>query len=503
MPTPTAQSGRGGIFAAVDLGSNSFHLIVVRVQGDSVQVIDRMREMVRLGAGLDPRNNLLPEARLRALDCLRRFGERLRDIPTSHVRVVGTNTLRRAHNARDFLAEAEALLHHPIEIVSGIEEARLIYLGVAHSLPASDRRRLVVDIGGGSTELILGAGFEPLELESLYMGCVGMSQRFFPNGIIDKSAWKRAELAAALELEGQETRFRKGDWNEAIGASGTAKALARIAVAEGWSDEGITPGALKKMRKACLAAGHVDRIALKGLSDERRPVFPGGLVVMSSIFSALGIEFMRASEGALREGLIYDQLGRLHSENVRSRSVAAVARRYSVDTEQAGRVRSTALSLLSQAMTGWGLEDEEWKKLLGWGAELHEMGLAIAHSHYHRHGAYVAAHADLPGFSRTQQQLLAALIRGHRRKFPVAVFGDLPAEWQEPARRLCVLLRLAVDLHRSRSPAPLPPISLQVSGSALRLEFPRDWLTAHPLTTADLEAEREALARAGFELDFA
>lgn len=489
--------------AAVDLGSNSFHMIVVRKDHGEFQVLDRMREMVQLGAGLDVRNRLSEESRARALACLERFGQRLRALPRGSVRVVGTNTLRKARGAAGFIREAERTLGHPIQVISGIEEARLIYLGVSHSLADKGGHRLVVDIGGGSTELIIGERAEPIQLESLYMGCVSMTQQYFADGPISKSALRAADVAAGLELEGIAGTFRTLGWTEAVGASGTAKSIARVVEEQGWSENGISRESLKKLRKALLDAGHAKKLSLKGLTKERAPIFAGGFVVLANTFEALGIEHMQVSEGSLREGVIYDLMGRIEHEDVRERSVHALCQRYHVDPNQAARVERTALALLQQVAADWGLEDEHHAAALGWAARLHEVGLDIAHSQFQKHGAYVVEHADLLGFSRQEQQVLAALVRGHRRKLPTAVFDALPNGLAESALRLCLVLRLAVKLHRSRTSKPLPELHLRVTENRLRLTFPDGWLASHPLTAIDLEREQDYLKSVDISAEFA
>lgn len=491
-----------GTFAAVDLGSNSFHLIVARMDHGQLQVVDRLREMVRLGGGLDAHNELSQEARERALTCLERFGQRLRALPSQSVRAVGTNTLRKARHAYDFLQAARTALGHPIEIISGIEEARLIYLGVAHSLADNGQRRLVVDIGGGSTEVIVGERFEALHLESLYMGCVSMSREFFSSGKIDKGAWAKAEIAAGIELESVTAAFNQAGWADAVGASGTARAIAKVLVGEGWSDQGITAEGLRKLRKAMLNAGHVDKLSLKGLSSERAPVFPGGVVIMKSLFEALDVESMDVADGALREGLIYDQLGRIAHEDVRERSVEAMCTRYHVDVVHAQRVRDTALDLFDQISAEWDLVDGEPRHWLEWAARLHEIGLAVAHAQFHKHGAYLVQYSDMLGFSRQEQLLLAALVRSHRRKFPLTAFNELAESLRAPAIRLAILLRIAVKLRRSRTAAALPAIDLKLTDAGICLTFPKGWLEAHPLTAADLARESQYLAATGdsFEL---
>ncbi len=488
--------------AAVDLGSNSFHLIVVRTEQDAFQVVDRMREMVQLGAGLDADNRLDKAARERALQCLERFGQRLRNLPRSRVRVVGTNTLRKARDTDDFIRKAESALGHPIEIISGIEEARLIYLGVSHSVPDPALRRLVVDIGGGSTELIIGERFEPIALESLYMGCVSMSQEYFGTGKIDKSSWRKAEVAAALEVETVVESYRELGWKQAVGASGTVRSIAKVLEAQGWSEGGITAGGLKKLRKAMLSDGDVSKLSLKELGKERAPVFPGGVVVLQSVFEVLGIEHMHVADGALREGLIYDQLGRIAHADVRERSVTALCARYNVDQQHSARVEHTAQRLFEQVAADWALQDEYYAHMLRWAARMHEIGLAIAHAQFHRHGAYIAANADLLGFSRRDQQLLSALISAHRRKISMPLFRTLPEPMSDSALRLVIILRLAVKLHRARSRLPLPEVSVSVHDTAMKVEFPSGWLAQHPLTAADLGREGDYLQGIGFRASY-
>jgi exopolyphosphatase / guanosine-5'-triphosphate,3'-diphosphate pyrophosphatase len=488
--------------AAVDLGSNSFHMIVAQRDNGELKIVDRLREPVRLAGGLDAKQRLTEEAQSRALACLERFGQRVRSLAPGAVRAVGTNTLRKARNGAGFIARAQAALGHPIEIISGVEEARIIYLGVANSLAGNGGRRLVVDIGGGSTELIVGEGFEPLHLESLYMGCVGMSRLYFPDGRIKKDGMRGAELAAALELQPVEEGFRNLGWNAVTGASGTVRAVRDVVVAAGWSESGITPESLQMLRAAMLDSGDVASLKLKGLADDRRPVFPGGVAILIAVFEALGIERMLVADGALREGLLYDLLGRIRHEDVRERAVDAVAARFHVDTRHGRQVEHTARRLLAQVADVWALQDEGPAQMLAWAARLHEIGLVIAHSQYHKHGAYLLANSDLPGFSRRDQALLAALVRGHRRKLRLSEFEAVPEWIRQSALRLCVLLRLAVLLHRGRSQLRLPPVTLTVTKSGLHLHFPDGWLDEHPLTRADLELEAGYLKASRFKLRF-
>lgn len=493
-------AARADTFAAVDLGSNSFHLLIARREpGGALVVVDRLKDMVRLAAGLGEDRRIAADARERALACLQRFGQRLREVPPQNVRAVGTDTLRRARDAQAFIEAAAAALDHPVEIVSGMEEARLIYIGVAHGL-AQQGPRLVMDIGGGSTELIVGADVEPTYKASLDMGCVGHSGRFFADGRITGQAFDAAELAARVEIEPFESRLRACGWRAAVGASGTIRAAAAALHEAGRTDGRVTAEGLAWLRDTLVDAGDVDRIRLPGIKPERHAVLPGGVAILRAAFDALGIDAMRVSDGALREGLLLDLIGRVDHADVRAASVERLGARFHADAGQAARVGDTACHLYRQAAGPWALDDDaEW--LLRWAARLHEIGLDIAHSAYHRHGAYIIDNTDLAGFSRQEQRRLAALVRAHRRRFPADRLHGLETSRAPRLARIAVLLRLAVLLHRGRSDAPLPDITLSVEGPRIRLAFPHGWLEAHPLTRADLAYEQALLARAGFALD--
>ena len=489
-------------YAAIDLGSNSFHMIVCRYVNDELIIEDRLREMVRLGAGIDKKHHLTPEAQERAIICLKRFAQRLHDIPTENISIVGTNTLRSVKKAEPFITLAEEALNHPIEIISGVEEARLIYLGVAHGIGTDEKRRLVIDIGGGSTELIIGEGFSTQYLQSLYMGCVSYTQRFFTDGAITRKSIKRAEIAARVELAPVEATYLKLGWKNTIGASGSIRSIRTVVRENGWSDEGITLESLKTLCDAMLKAGHIDKLQLKGLNPERAPVFPGGVLVLLATFKALGIKQMHVSDSALREGLIYDLLGRTHQKDVRDNAVANLSRRYHVDETQAQQVAKTACDCARQVAKTWKLKIKESCRWLEWAAQLHEIGLDIAHNQYHKHGAYIAEFADMAGFSRQEQIVLAALIDNHRRKFSNKHFKRLAEYRVRNTRYWAILLRLAVLLHRSRSIKPLPEINLTAGKQAILLQFPKDWLASHQLTCADLEQEKAYLTATDFTLDY-
>jgi len=485
--------------AAVDLGSNSFHMVVAQVADGELRIVDRLRETVRLGAGLDRDKRLTDPAIVAALDCLQRFGERVRGLPPGSVRAVGTNTLRQARNSTSFLRRAADALGHRIEVISGFEEARLIHLGVASGL-AGDAQRLVVDIGGGSTELIIGRGLTPLQMESLHMGCVSMSLAHFPEGKVGRKAWRHAVLAARRELEPHEASYRARGWSEALGASGSVRAVGDVARAASWSNGAITRDVLARIEERLLEAGEVAKAGLPDLSEDRRPVFAGGVAILTGLFDALGLERLQVASGALREGLLFDLVGRLGGQSdIRAATVRGLSTRFGVDGTHAARVADSAAALLAQVAEPWGLQAPPHALLLGWAAELHEVGISIAHSQYQKHGAYLLEHGDLAGFSRDEQSILAALVRVHRRKFPKDTFEKLPPPWDRKARRLAVILRAAVLLNRARSAtAPATPRA-EAFAESFRLTFLEGELDGHPLLRADLEEEEAYLAAAGFE----
>lgn len=491
-----------GVMAAVDLGSNSFHMVVARMQHGQLTIVDRLREMVRLASGLSDEGFLDHASQDRAISCLRRFGQRLRDMRADKVRVVGTNTLRRARNGADFLVAAEEALGQPVEVISGMEEARLVYLGVSHHVDGASGRNLVVDIGGGSTELIIGEGFEPRRLESLYIGCVELSRQFFVNGRLSERRFERARLAARLELAPVGAGFRRLGWATAVGSSGTIKTAGTIAQELGLVESGITVPALETIIAEMIKARRVENLKLPGLGPERGPVFPGGVAILVEVLRGLGIEQMRVSEGALREGLLFDMLGRLHHEDVRERSIRAMQLRYHVDDDQAQRVETTALMLLAQVASSWQLGNDRYRLLLQWAARLHEIGFDIAHAKYHQHGGYLLANSDMPGFVRLEQLLMATLVAFHRRKLDDLSLDTLPNSWRAPLFKLIVLLRLAVLFNRARSPVELPPLKLVAGSDRLDLDIPEVWIADNPLTQADLAQEQEFLEAQGFELKF-
>jgi exopolyphosphatase/guanosine-5'-triphosphate,3'-diphosphate pyrophosphatase len=487
---------RHDTLAAVDLGSNSFHLLVGRIVDGQVYPLDSLREQTQLGAGLTADKRLDRASQARALEVLAQFRERLRGLPRDAVRAVGTNALRIAKNAPAFLREARETLGFPIEVIAGREEARLIYLGVAHALPPAENRRLVVDIGGGSTELIVGQGMKPRLMESLYMGCVSSSLRHFPDGKIDKKGLKAAVLAARQELAAVAQRYRRRGWMEAVGSSGSARCIEAILVENRWAAHGITREGLDRLWDLLLDAGRADPDRIPGLKSARAPVLPGGFAIMYAVFKELDIESMTVSEAALRHGVLYDLLGRITHHDMREATVTQFMRRYHVDAAQAARVSELALRIHDQLGGKANGDAEADRKLLGWAARLAEVGLSIAHAQYHKHSAYVLSNADMPGFSRVEQQRLARLVVAHRGKLEkVSEGGAEDGDWN-----LVFALRLASTLLRRRRSVRLPSFRVLAGDARYSIELPKAWLARNALTAAALEAEAKHWESVGRQL---
>jgi exopolyphosphatase/guanosine-5'-triphosphate,3'-diphosphate pyrophosphatase len=484
--------------AAVDLGSNSFRLEVGRVVDNQVYSLDSLKETVRLASGLTRQKLLCDEAQRLGLDTLGRFAERLRGFAPETVRAVATNTLRVAKNADQFIRQAEAVLGFPIEVIGGREEARLIYLGVAHAVPPGRGKRLVVDIGGGSTEFVIGRRIRPLLMESLFMGCVSHSLRFFSGGGVDKKRFAEAEIAAAREIEAIAQDYRALGWNEAVASSGTAKAVTDILETNGLNPQGalgISREGLEQLKAQLIRAGSAGALKLEGLRPDREPVFAGGVAILSAIFSVLELPRMSYAEGALRLGVLYDLLGRFHQLDTRDATVRQFMRRYQVDGKQAARVERTALQLLDQLVAMDQPQYEDERRTLRWAVALHEIGISIAHTGFHKHGAYVIGRADMPGFSKKDQERLSLLVLGQRgklEKLPLIPSVD-------PLWRQIFCLRLAVLLHRSRDDQPLPPLQVKQSSSGFQIELPVPWLQKNPLAAGALADESSAWQRVGWE----
>jgi exopolyphosphatase/guanosine-5'-triphosphate,3'-diphosphate pyrophosphatase len=432
---------------------------------------------------------------------LANFGQRLRNIPAKNIRIVGTNTLRQAKNSKQFIKSAEKLLGHPIEIISGREEARLVYLGAAHSLGGPSGKRLVIDIGGGSTELVIGEGFEAEIMESIWAGCVSASKNWFADGMLTKKRFKKARIDVQSLLEPYMSQFSTG-WNHVVGTSGTIRAIGRVAVQNSWSQSGITPDALKNIEPALINAEHVDSIELQGLGKKRQPVFPGGFAVLSALFDAFAIKEMHVADGALREGLIFDMLGRHHEKDVRIRTITNMIKRYGIDKLHAEFVKQTALFCLAQVSSDLGITNDEWAKMLSWAAELHEIGLDISHQQYQKHGAYIISNSDMMGFSRLEQDMLAVMVQSQRNKLDLELFAFLPEDWESIVLKLTIILRISIALQRSRMHKEKSDFTFEFRKQRIILTFPNGWLDERPLTVSDLQQERKYLKDINIELSF-
>ncbi len=489
-------------YAAIDLGSNSFHMIIAREVDGQLQLLDRHKETVRLRMGLDAQGNLDESAQERALACLTRFGQRLRGINAPNIRAVGTNTLRLASNAGNFLQRAELALGAQIDIIPGHEEARLIYLGVSHFLPSDNHRRLVIDIGGGSTEFIIGTHFNPHSMTSTEMGCVAVSQSFDLTSQINQDRFHHAVNACRQVLRPHVLKLRTMGWDKAIGASGSIKAISDILNQNNWSTEGITLEGMYALRDALTAHKKLSDVKLAGLSDDRKPVIGGGLAVLIAAFELLDIGRMQVSQGALREGLVLDMLGRVHhTQDAREASVLSLIASSRIDSAQANRVADCAARFFKQVHIAWQLQHPTLplEQLLRWAALAHEVGYFISSRKYRQHSAYILEHADLAGFNQEEQKLISWLALYHRSKLIIKDLLPLAEDISETMLKLLVVLRLAARLHRGREDNITLP-NLSVEGKHLTLQFPPNWLTENPLTQLDLEIEAKRLEGAGFSL---
>ena len=478
------------LLAAIDMGSNSFHLAIARVDHGEVKKVASMSEKVQLAAGLDENKNLTEAAQQRGLACLARFVGRLSSVQPNRLRIVATNALRQAKNGHEFIQKAAEILPKPIEIIAGREEARLIYLGVSHSM-ANGGRRLVIDIGGGSTEFIIGEQFEPIHTESLQMGCVAYSKAYFADGEISAKAFDKAVVAARKEMSGIANTYKTAGWDTVVGSSGTIKACRQIVVNLGLSDEqeNLTRDGLQKLKDRLLKFKHISELDFEGLREDRRAVLPAGLAILYAIFEVMALDKLAYSDGALREGVMYDLLGRFKHEDVRDRSVQALMGRYNADPKQAERVVKTAQHLFDGVARALQLNTED-SDLLRRAAYLHEIGLAISHGGYHRHGAYLLQHSDIPGFSQIDQNHLSHLVAHHRRKLRADAKNDVLKVGGSHLSYLCLLLRLAVLLNHSRSDQLLPAIELNVMNTQQwQLSVSGD-AKQWPLLVADLHDEQ-------------
>ena len=489
------------LYAAVDLGSNSFHMVIARLTEGRMQIIDRIKERVRLAEGMDGQRRMSPEAMARGLDCLALFAERLTNIKPDQIRIAGTYTLRRASNARDFVREAAKVLNHPIEIISGQEEARLIYQGVAHTQHI-EGQVLVVDIGGGSTELIIGEGFEHKALTSRKMGCVSFTQSFFGNGKLGEKAFNAAVLEAQHQLAPIINQYRKLGWQSCLGSSGSIRTVRDVLQGEEWTDGAITLAGLERLKEEMLKHKRVDQLKLAGLTEERQGVFAAAVAILLGLFTSLPIERMEYSDGALREGLLYEFEERLQHHDIRERTALALSTHYRIDKRQATRVESCVLSLFDALSGPWEMPEEPYRAILGWAARLHEIGLAINYSGIHKHSAYILQNTDLPGFNQDDQALLAALVRFHRKGLKLSELPALPNHDEQTVLRCIRILRLAVAAHHRRQDNLLPEWNVQAAGDQLVVTLPLDWCDENKLLMQNLEKEHRYCHEQGWPLLF-
>ncbi|MCL4104031.1 UNVERIFIED_CONTAM: hypothetical protein GTU68_034893 [Idotea baltica] len=455
--------------------------------------VETLAEKVQLGAGLDD-GLLTQEAIDRGLACLTRFAQLLESIDVSRVRIVGTNALRVAKNRNKFTVPAGKILRASVDVIYGAEEARLVYLGVAHSLSDDTNARLVIDIGGGSTEFIVGEKFEPLRVESLQIGCVSYNQAFFPSQTISTAQYRAAYRHCRIQVSRIRHDYHADLWAEAIGASGTLQTIESILLQQGWSDSGITRHGLLALEECLLNFDRTQDIVLEGLNSNRQGVILSGVAIASAVFDTLSITSMQTSRGALREGVLYDLLGRLTHEDVRERTQNALMQRYAVDPKGAQMIQQQARLIFAEVCLQWELQDQEWA-LLRRAAGTLEIGKAISHKHYNRHSAYLLRNADLPGFSQQEQEQLAILALTHRGKIDPKLLLDTEESERTTLLRLIIILRLAFRFRYAQELEVLPDLKITARPQTLNITFPVGWLEKHPLTASELELEQRALAK--------
>ena len=490
------------LVAAVDLGSNSFHLIVASIESNgSIKIIDRIKEMVRLGAGLDENNCLDEVSQQRALDCLSRFSQRLQNIDPRDIRIAGTNTLRIAKNKNKFIKRAKKVLDHKIEIITGVEEARLVYHGVIYSLSEHKSNRLVIDIGGGSTEVIIGKNKKPIKLKSIHAGSTSITKQFFNDGVINKSRIKKAELFVMQEFEEIRQEYLDAGWDQAVGTSGSIRSISKVLLLTGLTDGTITKPALKQLMDTLIKFNSINKIKLDGLTNERQPMFIGGVVVLNSLFKILKIKALNVSDGAIREGLMLDIVGRIQHRDIRSLSVEQMAERFSIRASHADNIITTCDYILKQLNNSWIDQDNGWLQMIRWAAQLHEIGLSIAHSRYQKHSAYLVQNSNMPGFSIQEQQLLSTFVRNHRKSFLLEDFEPFSKKQRKKVFRALIVLRLAIVFNRSVAESvQLTDYQVEAKGKMISLKFPSQWFEENALTITDLQTEAKYLNQIGYKL---
>ncbi len=488
--------------AVADLGSNTFHLMIAEVDGTKFTVIDKIRYPVKLAEGFDDQKNLTEEAIQRGLDIIEMYGQRLKDFHPRFVKIVGTNALRRARNSRDFVSRATEIVGYSVEVISGYEEARLIYLGVARSIELDGQNRLLIDIGGGSSELVIGRDFDSIDMESLDIGCLSSTVDFFPDGMVTKEAMHRAVIKAGLKIQPFVLHMKNIGWQTVIGSAGSIIAIGKVLEQKGWTNGEITFEALDRLRKDLVENGRFKGEDHPDISQDRANAFAGGTAVLYGLMKNLDIETIIPCDGGLREGMLLDLYGKIEHHDIRDTAIKQFANDYKFDEKQSQLVENAAMYIFEALKTSLQLDDIQSVNYLRWAAMVHETGLAVSHAKYHKHSAYLVKHADLAGFTREEQQVLRFIIEGHRRSFPKKLLGKLPACDCYRVTALCLIFRLAVLFCRSRNHVPLDELGFKAEKGSIDLVFPVEWLQQNPLTEADLILEQKAVKESGWKLNF-
>lgn len=489
------------LYAALDIGSNSFHLVIARVVAGSLQTVQKIKHKVRLAEGLNEKNILSDEAMERGLSTLQSMADSMQGLEPSHVRIVATHTLRKARNAKVFLSKARKVFPYPIEIISGPEEARLIYMGIAHTTQ-TEGKRLIVDIGGGSTEFAVGEDLLPAVCKSVQMGCVSYQQRYFENGVITKKAFQSAITSARQEIELVVGNLKRFTWETNIGASGTIRSICAVLTTQAQSenDVAITKAGLNDLMQACCDIGDANNLDLPGLTDDRKQVFAAGLSILIAVFRSLNLEKMEVSSAALREGVLYEAHDTGVNSNIRERTAQSLATRYDVDTRFAKKVWATSIKLYEHAADAWKINTLDLRHLLAWSALLHEVGLQINSRGVQRHSSYIIEQTDLPGFNQEQQKLLATLVRYHRKKIKLAELPTFVNYSEAVVLKLLILLRLGILLNINRQENQLPEFGVEIVEQKIILSFPENWFDLSPLLLADLQQENRYIEATGMSI---
>ena len=487
----TVNSNNSPLYAVIDLGSNSFHMLIARLVADSVQTVDKVKRKVRLASGLNENNQLSQEAIARGIECLAFFAERLQDIPTANIRIVATATLRLATNADDFLQQAEQTLHHKINLLSGTQEAEQIYLGVAHT-SCSAKQRLVIDIGGASTEIIVGEAFTSKKVCSLNIGCVTFKKYFFSDDKLNATNFNNAIVAAKSALASLVNDYKKIGWQSALSGSGTMQALAEILQSQ-HKPAIIDLAFLQQIQQQLINCKTINAVNIKGLASDRKPVFASGIAILIALFESLAIKQLQLSSGAIREGLLYEMLPNMRAITIRERTIKALEERFHIDSQHNQRVYVQAQALYQQLAPTWLLTNNNDRQLLAASCLLYEIGLLLEYKQHQRHGAYILSQADLPGFDQADRQLLVALVRNYKGDIEKNLLSEQAATSTQNAYYLLAILRLAVILCRRRSDDVLPCYHISSKNNVLHLSLPKAWLQQHPLICDELKQEQQHL----------